>query len=208
MGQKVHPNGLRLGYIKDWQATWYSRDQYGEFLEEDLKIRSYIDNKLKNAAVSKTEITRTSDQIKITVHSAKPGVAIGKKGAGIDQVRDDLSKMCKSPVYFNIAEVKRADGEAKLIAENIAAQLEKRVSFRRAMKKVMTQAFRAGVKGIKIKCSGRLGGAEMARTEGYSERKIPLHTLRADIDYNIARAETTYGIIGVKVWVFKGEIYK
>jgi small subunit ribosomal protein S3 len=146
--------------------------------------------------------------VKVTVYSAKPGVAIGKKGAGIDKIRNDLKKITKGTLFFNIAEVKRPDAEAKLIAENIAAQLEKRVAFRRAMKKVMTQAFRSGVKGIKVKCSGRLGGAEMARSEGYSERKVPLHTLRADIDYDTAEAQTTYGIIGVKVWVYKGEIYK
>lgn len=208
MGQKVHPYGFRLGYIKDWHSSWYSKDNYGETLQEDLKIRAYINKHLSNASIAKTEITRTSDQVKVTVYSAKPGVAIGKKGAGIDKIRNDLKKIAKGQLFFNIAEVKRPDAEAKLIAENIAAQLEKRVAFRRAMKKVMTSAFRSGVKGIKVKCSGRLGGAEMARTEGYSERKVPLHTLRADIDYETAEAKTTYGIIGVKVWVYKGEVYK
>jgi small subunit ribosomal protein S3 len=208
MGQKVHPYGFRLGYIKDWHSSWYAKDNYGETLQEDLKIRAYVDKHLSNASIAKTEITRTSDQVKVTVFSAKPGVAIGKKGAGIDKIREDLKKITKGQLFFNIAEVKRPDAEAKLIAENIAAQLEKRVAFRRAMKKVMTSAFRSGVKGIKVKCSGRLGGAEMARTEGYSERKVPLHTLRADIDYDTAEAKTTYGIIGVKVWVYKGEVYK
>jgi len=210
MGQKVHPYGFRLGYIKDWHSNWYSKDRkdYASTLKQDLEIRNYIGKELSNAGIAKTEITRTADQTKVTVYSAKPGVAIGKKGAGIDKVRIDLKKIANGPIYFNIAEVKRPDAEAKLIAENIASQLEKRVSFRRAMKKVMTSAFRSGVKGIKVKCSGRLGGAEMARTEGYSERKVPLHTLRADIDYATAEAETTYGIIGVKVWVYKGEIYK
>jgi small subunit ribosomal protein S3 len=208
MGQKVHPYGFRLGYIKGWHSSWYSKDNYGETLQEDLKIRQYIAKNLKNAAIAKTEITRTSDQVKVTVYSAKPGVAIGKKGAGIDKIRNDLKKITKGTLFFNIAEVKRPDAEAKLIAENIANQLEKRVAFRRAMKKVMTSAFRSGVKGIKVKCAGRLGGAEMARTEGYSERKVPLHTLRADIDYETAEAATTYGIIGVKVWVYKGEIFK
>lgn len=208
MGQKVHPYGFRLGYIKGWHSNWYSKDNFGTLLQEDLKIRKYIEKNLANAAISKTEITRTSDQVKVTVFSAKPGVAIGKKGAGIDKIRDDLKKITKGTLFFNIAEVKRPDAEAKLIAENIAAQLEKRVAFRRAMKKVMTSAFRSGVKGIKVKCSGRLGGAEMARTEGYSERKVPLHTLRADIDYDTAEAKTQYGIIGVKVWVYKGEVYK
>ena len=208
MGQKVHPYGFRLGYIKGWHSNWYAKDNYAELLSEDLAIRKYIDKNLANAAIAKTEISRTSDQVKVTVYSAKPGVAIGKKGAGIDKIRNDLKKLVKSSVFFNIAEVKRPDSEAKLIAENIAGQLEKRVAFRRAMKKVMTQAFRSGVKGIKVKCSGRLGGAEMARTEGYSERKVPLHTLRADVDYDTAEAQTTYGKIGVKVWVYKGEIYK
>jgi small subunit ribosomal protein S3 len=208
MGQKVHPYGFRLGYIKGWHSNWYAKDNYGSTLQEDLRIRKYIETNLANAAIARTEITRTSDQVKVTVFSAKPGVAIGKKGAGIDKIRNDLKKMTKGTVFFNIAEVKRPDAEAKLIAENIAAQLEKRVAFRRAMKKVMTSAFRSGVKGIKVKCAGRLGGAEMARTEGYSERKVPLHTLRADIDYETAQAKTQYGIIGVKVWVYKGEVYK
>lgn len=208
MGQKVHPYGFRLGYIKGWHSSWYSKDNYSTTLQEDLRIRAYINKHLSNAGIAKTEITRTSDQVKVTVYSAKPGVAIGKKGTGIDKIRADLKKMTSGTLFFNIAEVKRPDSEAKLIAENIAAQLEKRVAFRRAMKKVMTSAFRSGVKGIKVKCSGRLGGAEMARSEGYSERKVPLHTLRADIDYDTAEATTTFGIIGVKVWVYKGEIYK
>ncbi len=209
MGQKVHPFGFRLGYIKTWHSQWYAGESsYADLLHEDLAIRSYIEKHMKNAAVSKTDISRTSDQIKVTVHTAKPGVAIGKKGTGIDKIRLDLSKLTKSNLIFNIAEVKRPDADAKLIAENIAQQLEKRVAFRRAMKKVMQSAFRSGVKGIRVRTAGRLGGAEMARSEGYSERKVPLHTLRADIDYNTAEAKTTYGIIGVKVWVYKGEIYK
>jgi small subunit ribosomal protein S3 len=208
MGQKVHPYGFRLGYIKDWQSSWYSKNDYKNSLEEDIKIREYIEKNLKNAAVAKTEISRSSGVVKITVNTAKPGVAIGKKGVGIDKIRNDLNKFVRDNVVFNISEVKRPDAEAKLIAENIASQLEKRVAFRRAMKKVMQNAFRAGVKGIRVRTSGRLGGAEMARAEGYSERKVPLHTLRADIDYNTAEAKTTYGIIGVKVWVYKGEIFK
>ena len=208
MGQKVHPYGFRLGYIKSWHSNWYVKNNYANIFQQDLAIRKYIDTELSTASIAKTEITRTSDQVKVTVYSAKPGVAIGKKGTGIEKIRNDLKKITNSPLFFNIAEVKRPDSEAKLIAENIAQQLEKRVAFRRAMKKVMTSAFRSGVKGIKVKCSGRLGGAEMARTEGYSERKVPLHTLRADIDYATAEAKTTYGIIGVKCWVYKGEIYK
>lgn len=208
MGQKVHPYGFRLGYIKGWQSNWYAKDNYANSLHEDIKIRAYIEKEMKNASVSRTEISRTSDQVKITVYTAKPGIAIGKKGAGIDKIRKDLKKIVKGTVIFNIAEVKKPDADAKLIAESVAAQLEKRVAFRRAMKKVMQSAFRSGVKGIRIRCAGRLGGAEMARAEGYTERKVPLHTLRADIDYNTAEAHTTYGIIGVKVWVYKGEIYK
>ncbi|MCO4794324.1 MAG: 30S ribosomal protein S3 [Bacteriovoracaceae bacterium] len=208
MGQKVHPYGFRLGYIKGWKSNWYSKDKYTTQLHEDIAIRKYIETNMKNAAVSNTEISRTSDQVKVTVFTAKPGVAIGKKGTGIEKIRDELKKLIKGTLIFNIAEVKRPDADAKLIAENIAQQLEKRVAFRRAMKKVMQSAFRAGVKGIRVRTAGRLGGAEMARAEGYSERKVPLHTLRADIDYNTAEAKTTYGIIGVKVWVYKGEIYK
>ncbi len=207
MGQKVHPFGFRLGYIKTWHSTWYAKQGYANLFHEDLAIRKYIETSMKNAAVSKIEISRTSDQIKVTVFTAKPGVAIGKKGTGIDKIRNDIKKLTKGNLIFNISEVKRPDADAKLIAENIAQQLEKRVAFRRAMKKVMQSAFRAGVKGIKVRTSGRLGGAEMARTEGYAERKVPLHTLRADIDYNTAEAHTTYGVIGVKVWVYKGEIY-
>ncbi|MEK6626519.1 MAG: 30S ribosomal protein S3 [Bdellovibrionota bacterium] len=208
MGQKVNPYGLRLGYIKTWHSNWYAKQGYANALHEDLAIRKFIEETMKNAAVSKTEISRTSDQIKVTVYTARPGVAIGKKGTGIDKIRAELKKVGKGNVIFNIAEVKRPDADAKLIAENIAQQLEKRVAFRRAMKKVMQAAFRAGVKGIKVKVSGRLGGADMARVEGYSERKVPLHTLRADIDYNVATAQTTYGAIGVKVWVYRGEIYQ
>ena len=208
MGQKVHPYGFRLGYIRGWHSNWYAKNNYSELLHEDLKIREYIAKNMKNAAVASVEISRTSDQVKVTVNTAKPGVAIGKKGTGIEKIRNDLKKLTQGTLIFNIAEVKRPDANAKLIAESIAQQLEKRVAFRRAMKKVIQSAFRAGVKGIRVKTAGRLGGADMARTEGYSERKVPLHTLRADIDYNTAEALTTYGLIGVKVWVYKGEIYK
>ncbi|MBT6324441.1 MAG: 30S ribosomal protein S3 [Bdellovibrionales bacterium] len=208
MGQKVHPYGFRLGYTKGWHSNWYAKGNYAEILHEDLAMRKYLEKTMKNAAVGKIDISRTSDQAKVTVYTAKPGVAIGKKGSGIDKIRTDLSKMSKSRVLFNIAEIKRPDADAKLIAENVAAQLEKRVAFRRAMKKVIQSALRSGVKGIRIRTAGRLGGAEMARAEGYSERKVPLHTLRADIDYETAEAHTTYGVIGVKVWIYKGEIYK
>lgn len=209
MGQKVHPYALRLGYIKGWHSNWYSgKDDYSKKLTEDLAIRKYINKELANAAISRIEVVRTSDQVKVTAYSGKPGIAIGKGGAGIDKIRNDLKKLTTGDLVFNIAEVKRPDADAKLIAEKIAEKLEKRHSFRRAMKQVMQSAFRSGVKGIKVKCSGRLGGADMARKEGYSEGKVPLHTLRADIDYDTAEAKTTYGIIGVKVWVYRGEIYK
>ena len=208
MGQKVHPYGFRLGYIKSWHSNWYVKEGYANTLHEDLNIRKYVEKEMKSAAVASTEISRTSDQVKVTVFTARPGVAIGKKGTGIEKLRNGLNKITKGTLIFNISEVKKPDASAKLIAENIAQQLEKRVAFRRAMKKVMQSAFRSGVKGIKVKCAGRLGGAEMARTEGYSENKVPLHTLRADIDYDTAEAHTTYGVIGVKVWVYNGEIYK
>ncbi len=208
MGQKVHPLGFRLGYIKTWDSNWYVKKGYADILQEDLEIRKYVEKELKQAAVSKVEIVRTSDQVKVTVYTAKPGVAIGKKGTGIDKCRNQLGKIISGRLIFNISEVKRPDADAKLIAENIAAQLVKRIAFRRAMKKAMTSAFRSGVKGIRVRCAGRLGGAEMARSEGYSEKKVPLHTLRADIDYGTAIAKTTYGIIGIKVWVYRGEIYR
>jgi len=208
MGQKVHPFGFRLGYIKGWHSNWYVKDGYADTLHEDLAIRNYIEKAMKSASVANIDISRTSDQVKVTVYTAKPGVAIGKKGSGIDKIRNDIKKLTKGSLVFNIAEVKKPDADAKLIAENVAQQLEKRVAFRRAMKKVIQTAFKAGVRGIKIKVGGRLGGADMARQEGYSEKKIPLQTLRADIDFNTAQAHTTYGIIGVKVWVYKGDIYK
>ncbi|MBT3235048.1 MAG: 30S ribosomal protein S3 [Bdellovibrionales bacterium] len=208
MGQKVHPYGFRLGYIKTWQSNWYAKDGYAKILHEDLAIRRYVEKNMKNASVAKTEISRTSDQVNVTVYTARPGVAIGKKGVGIEKIRLDLKKLVTSALIFNIAEVKKPDADAKLIAENIASQLEKRIAFRRAMKKVMQSALRAGVKGIRVRTAGRLGGAEMARSEGYSERKVPLHTLRADVDYNTAEAQTVYGKIGVKVWVYKGDVYK
>ncbi len=209
MGQKVHPYGFRLKYTKGWHSNWFAdKRNYRETLHEDLRIRRYIEKNMKNAAVSNVEIVRVFDKVEVTVYTAKPGVAIGKKGAGIDKIRKDLKNITRGNLVFNIAEVKRPDTDAKLIAENIVAQLEKRVAFRRAMKKVIQSAFRAGVKGIRVRTAGRLGGAEMARAEGYSERKVPLHTLRADVDYNTAEAHTTYGVLGVKVWVYKGEVYQ
>ena len=208
MGQKVNPVGLRLGVNRTWDSRWYADAEYADLLHEDIKLRKYLMDRLNQAGVSKIVIERPAKKARVTIHTARPGVVIGRKGADIEKLRTDLSKMTGSEVNINIVEIRKPEIDATLVAENIAQQLEKRVAFRRAMKKVMQSAFRAGVKGIKVRTAGRLGGAEMARSEGYSERKVPLHTLRADIDYNTAEAQTTYGIIGVKVWVYKGEVYK
>lgn len=208
MGQKVHPTGFRLGVIKTWDSRWYAKSNYGQFLKEDLKLRSFIKKKLHHAGVAKVEIERAANKTKVNVHTARPGIVIGKKGAGVDQLRAETQKIASSTIFLNVVEVRKPESDAQLIAENVSSQLEKRVAFRRAMKKAMTSAFKAGVKGIKISVSGRLGGADMSRTEWYSEQSVPLHTLRADIDYGTARAKTTYGIIGVKVWVYKGEILR
>ncbi len=206
MGQKVNPHGLRVGVIKDWDSKWYAEADFADCLVEDYQLRKYLKKKLYNAGVSKIEIERTSDRVKITISAAKPGMIIGKGGVEIEKVRNELQKMTTKKVVVDIKEIKRADREAQLVAENIAQQLENRISFRRAMKSCMGRAMKSGAKGIKASCSGRLGGADMARTETYSDGTIPLHTLRADIDYGFAEADTTYGKIGVKVWVYKGEI--
>ena len=198
MGQKVNPHGLRVGVIKDWDSKWYAEADFADCLVEDYQLRKFLKKKLYNAGVSKIEIERTSDRVKIIISAAKPGMIIGKGGVEIEKVRAELQKMTTKKVVVDIKEIKRADREAQLVAENIAQQLENRISFRRAMK--------SGAKGIKASCSGRLSGADMARTETYSDGTIPLHTLRADIDYGFAEADTTYGKIGVKVWVYKGEI--
>ncbi len=213
MGQKVHPIGFRLGVTRTWDSRWFAKKEYAEHLHEDLKLRKIIKTQLFQAGISRIEIERAARQIKIDVHAARPGIVIGKKGAGVEQLRVDLQKMAsrdakkgEAPrVVVNILEVKNPEANAVLIAENVAAQLEKRVAFRRAMKKCMTAAFKQGIKGIKIRVSGRLGGAEIARTEWYSEDSVPLHTLRADVDYGTAEARTTYGVIGVKTWVYNGE---
>ena len=204
MGQKVNPHGLRVGVIKDWDSKWYAEADFADCLVEDYQLRKYLKKKLYNAGVSKIEIERTSDRVKITISAAKPGMIIGKGGVEIEKVRNELQKMTTKKVVVDIKEIKRADREAQLVAENIAQQLENRISFRRAMKSCMGRAMKSGAKGIKASCSGRLGGADMARTETYSDGTIPLHTLRADIDYGFAEADTTYGKIGVKVWVYKG----
>ena len=206
MGQKVNPHGLRVGVIKDWDSKWYAEADFADCLVEDYQIRKFLKKKLYNAGVSKIEIERTSDHVKIIISTAKPGMIIGKGGSEIEKVRAELQKMTTKKVVVDIKEVKRPDREAQLVAENIAQQLENRISFRRAMKSCMGRAMKSGAKGIKASCAGRLGGADMARTETYSEGTIPLHTLRADIDYGFAEADTTYGKIGVKVWVYKGEV--
>ncbi|OFZ75894.1 MAG: 30S ribosomal protein S3 [Bdellovibrionales bacterium RIFOXYD1_FULL_44_7] len=205
MGQKVNPIGFRLGVTKTWDSRWYSKRDYAKLLHEDIKLREHLKQKLYPAGIARIEIERAANKVKINVHTARPGIVIGKKGAGVEQLKADLQKMSKNEVFLNIIEVKKPEANATLIAENVAAQLEKRVAFRRAMKKCMTAAFKQGIKGIKIRVSGRLGGAEIARTEWYSEDSVPLHTLRANVDYGVAEARTTYGLIGVKAWVYFGE---
>lgn len=206
MGQKVHPNGFRVGIIRDWESKWFAEREYQQYLHEDVRIRRFLKAELKDAGVSRIYIERAANKAKVYVHAAKPGLIIGKKASGLDALRVRLEKMSKTDIFLNVIEVRKADTDALLVAEGVASQLEKRVSFRRAMKKSMTQARRAGAKGIKIMCSGRLGGAEMSRCEWYRDGRVPLHTLRADVDYGLAEAKTTYGVIGVKVWVFKGEV--
>ena len=206
MGQKVNPHGLRVGVIKDWDSRWYADAEFADYLVEDYNIRKYLKKKLYSAGVSKIEIERASDRVKVILYTAKPGVVIGKGGAEIEVTKKELSKLTDKKVLVDIKEIKRPDKDAQLVAENIAQQLENRVSFRRAMKSTMSRTMKAGALGIKTSCSGRLGGADMARTEFYSEGTIPLQTLRADIDYGFAEADTTYGKVGVKVWIYKGEV--
>ncbi len=206
MGQKVNPNGLRLGINKTWSSRWYSKTNYAKLLHEDLKIKKYIQEKLASASISNVIIERAAKKLRLTLYSSRPGIIIGKKGADIESLKNKLTEMSKLEVYLDIKEVRKPEVEAKLVAENIASQLEKRISFRRAMKKAVQSAMRLGAKGIKVVCSGRLGGAEIARTEKYHLGSVPLHTLRSDIDYATAEAETTYGICGIKVWINRGEI--
>jgi small subunit ribosomal protein S3 len=198
--------GLRIGIIRDWESKWYAGKDFGTLLMEDVKIRDFLKKKLKDAAVSHIEIERAANRISVTIHTAKPGMVIGKGGAEVEALRAEIAKMTGKKVHINIAEIKNADLDAILVAENIAQQLERRISFRRAMKQAMQRTMRAGAKGIKVMVSGRLGGAEIARSEGYNEGTVPLHTLRADIDYGTAEAHTTYGRIGVKVWIYRGEV--
>ena len=206
MGQKVNPHGLRVGVIKDWDSKWYAEADFADLLVEDYNIRTYLKKKLYAAGVSKIEIERASDRVKVIIYTAKPGVVIGKGGAEIEKIKAEVQKFTSKKLVVDIKEVKRPDRDAQLEAENIALQLENRVSFRRAMKSCMSRTMKSGAKGIKTSCSGRLGGADMARTEFYSEGTIPLQTLRADIDYGFAEADTTYGKVGVKVWIYKGEV--
>ena len=206
MGQKVHPIGFRVGVIRDWNSRWYAEKNFQRFLHEDLEIRRFLKKKLFHAGISKVTIERAANKAKVYVHAAKPGIIIGKRASGLDALRGDLQKLSETEIFLNVIEVRKVETDAQLVAENISAQLEKRVSFRRAMKKAVTQARRSGAKGIKVMCGGRLGGAEMSRREVYREGRVPAHTLRADIDYGFAEAKTTYGIIGVKVWIFKGEV--
>jgi small subunit ribosomal protein S3 len=206
VGQKVHPKGLRIGIIKDWDAKWYADKDFSKLLIEDVKLRKYIKKRLFAAGVSKVEIERAANRIKITIFTAKPGIVIGRGGTEVESLRKELEKQTGKQVNVNIAEIKVAEMDAQLVAENVAAQLVKRISFRRAMKQSVSRTMRLGAQGIKIACAGRLAGAEIARTEWYNEGKVPLHTLRADIDYGFAEANTTFGKIGVKVWIYKGEV--
>ncbi|SEC20049.1 30S ribosomal protein S3 [Paenibacillus sp. GP183] len=206
MGQKVNPVGMRIGVIRDWESKWFAGKDFGTLLMEDVKIREYLKKKLKDSAVSHIEIERAANRVNVTIHTAKPGMVIGKGGAEVEVIRTYIASLSNKKVHINIAEIKNPEIDAILVAEAIAQQLERRVSFRRAMKQAMQRTMRSGAKGIKVATSGRLGGAEIARTEGYSEGTVPLHTLRADIDYGTAEAATTYGRIGVKVWIYRGEV--
>lgn len=206
MGQKVHPVGYRLGYIKTWNARWFAKKGYSQLLHEDIKIRQRVKEKLYHAGISRVEIERSGKVIDIDIHAARPGIIIGRKGTEVDRLKKDLEALTNKQVNINIKEIKKPELDSQLVAENVALQLEKRISFRRAMKKGVTSALRFGALGVKITCAGRLGGAEIARTEWYREGRVPLHTLRADIDYGFAEARTTYGQIGVKVWIYKGDV--
>ncbi len=206
MGQKVNPTGLRVGIIKDWESRWYAGKDYADLLHEDIKIREYLENRLSIAAVSSIEIERAANRVNITIHTGKPGMVIGKGGSEVEALRKNLNKLTGKRVHINIVEIKKVDVNAKLVADSIARQLENRISFRRAQKQTIQRAMRGGAKGIKTQVSGRLGGADIARAEHYSEGTVPLHTLRADIDYGTAEADTTYGKLGVKVWIYRGEV--
>jgi small subunit ribosomal protein S3 len=206
MGQKVHPESMRVGYIHDFKSTWFNEREFSEYLMEDIRIREHIENKLSHAGLSDITIRKNKNEVEVNIHTARPGIVIGKSGSEVDALRRELHRMTNKAVKVNILEIKRPELDSKLVAQSIAEQLQNRVAFRRAMKRALTSAMRSGAKGVKIQVSGRLGGAEMARTEGYSDGRVPLHTLRADIDYGFFEAKTTFGRIGVKVWINKGEI--
>lgn len=208
MGQKVHPTGIRLGYIKDWTSRWYAGSKdYSRLLQQDLKVRDYLKKQLAHASVSRIQINRPANNAHITIHTARPGIVIGKKGEDINRLRQEVSSIMGMPVQLNVEEIRKPELDAQLVAEGVAQQLEKRIMFRRAMKRAVRNSMRLGAEGIKINVGGRLNGAEIARAEWYREGRVPLHTLRADIDYGLAEASTTYGVIGVKVWIFKGEVF-
>lgn len=206
MGQKVHPKGFRLGVLEGWESRWFAQKEYASLLHDDIKVRGFIKKRLHHAGIAKIEIERAANKAKINIYTARPGIVIGKKGAEIEKLKSELVKLTDREVYLNIHEVRRPDLDAQLVAENVALQLERRVAFRRAMKESVARAIRMGAQGVKVRCSGRLAGAEIARTEWYREGRVPLHTLRADISYGLAEAKTTYGVIGVKVWIFRGEV--
>ena len=206
MGQKTHPKGFRLGVIESWDSRWFASREYAALLHEDIKLRNFIKKKLYHAGISKVEIERAANKAKINIHTARPGIVIGKKGAEIEKLKQELSRISKNETYINIHEVRRPDLDAQLVAENVALQLERRVAFRRAMKESVARAMRMGAQGVRVQSSGRLGGSEIARIEWYKEGRVPLHTLRADVNYGLAEAKTTYGLIGVKVWIFRGEV--
>ena len=206
MGQKVHPVGFRLGVIRSWESKWYEEKNYARWLHEDIRIREFVKEKLGQAGISRIEIERAAAKIKVNVHTARPGIVIGKRGAGIETIKKDLQALTQNEIFLNVVEVRKAETDAQLVAENVAQQLERRIAFRRAMKKAVQTSLKFGAKGIRIACAGRLGGSEMARYEWYREGRVPLHTLRADIDYGFAEARTTYGKIGVKVWIMRGEV--
>jgi small subunit ribosomal protein S3 len=208
LGQKVHPYGFRLGFNKTWHSRWFAGKAYGETLHRDLKLRKDLKKRLSHAGVSEIDIERTANKMRINIYTSRPGIIIGRKGAEVDKLRDELQKLVNGEVYINIQEIQRPELDAQLVSENIATQLERRIAFRRAMKKAMESAFRFGAKGIKVRVAGRLNGAEIARSEWYQDGRLPLHTLKADIDYGSATSHTTYGTIGVKVWIYKGEMAK
>ncbi len=206
MGQKVHPKGFRLNVTEAWDSRWFARREYADLLHEDIKVRNFLKKRLYHAGVSRIDIERAANKAKINIHTARPGIVIGKKGAEIEKLKQELARLTRKETFINIHEVRRPDLDAQLVAENVALQLERRVAFRRAMKEALARAMRMGAQGVRIQCAGRLGGSEIARTEWYREGRVPLHTLRADVNYGFAEAKTTYGVIGVKVWIFRGEV--